>query len=66
MKKENMRFMRIYLEELQPKTTYRKSALGGNQIRRVFEKVIFEVVLWTFLICFFHEIFIRINKYYFN
>jgi len=66
MENTNLKVLKIYLENLQPKIIYRKSIFNNGAIKRIFEKIILEVIIWTFLICIFHEIFIRVGKYYLN
>lgn len=65
MKELNVKLLKNYLDDLQP-SGYKKNMLNTKVIRRIFERLLPEVLVWALAICIFHEIFIRVHKYLVN
>lgn len=66
MKELNIKLLKGYMDNLQPSNSTRKTFLNTKVLRRIFERLLPEVLVWSLAICIFHEVFIRVQRLLIN
>lgn len=59
---KNVKLLKLYMEQLQVPSFTKKGILNTKSLKRIFERLLPEVLIWSLAICIFHEVFIRVKK----
>lgn len=63
---KNVKLLKLYMEQLQVPSFTKKGLLNTKALKRIFERLLPEVLIWSLAICIFHEAFIRVKKLLIN